>query len=358
MKRIGLASLVSLVLVLIGFSSVLGDIAWGKTAGEVLAQFQGLQRGPREAQLAEGAKKEGKIVLYGTTNIAVMQQLLDQFKKRYSFLQVDNYRATTNRVYAKVQAEARSGTHAVDVIEISPDSAFKLKQDHLLDPYRSPIRKSILEGYTDKEGYWTGYFHQVIALGYNSSNVKGNEVPKTYDDLLNPSFKGKMSLGTADQELFGTLFEFWGKEKTIDYFTKLAKNAPTMREGHTLQAQLLSAGEFSISPWVLGHNLAELKRKGAPVETVLLEPVLSTPKYVLLAKHSAHPHAAALLIDWMLSEGQEILVGKFGRNATLPGLKPLFPELVRPKYLVVNPEKFGPQYTDYTRWYCEIFRHC
>lgn len=358
MKRIGLTSLVSLVFVLIAFSFVLADIVWGKTAGEVLAQFQGLQGSARETQLAEAAKKEGKIVLYGTTNIAVVQQLLEQFKKKYSFIRVDNYRATTNRVYAKVQAEARSGTHAVDVIEISPDSAFKLRQDHLLDPYLSPLRKSILEGYTDNEGYWTGYFHQVIALGYNTTNLEKNQVPKTYDDLLNPSFKGKMSLGTADQELFGTLLEFWGKEKTFAYFSKLAKNAPAMREGHTLQAQLLSAGEFSISPWVLGHNLAELKRKGAPVETVLLEPVLSTPKYVLLAKHSAHPHAAALLIDWMLSEGQEMLVGKFGRNSTLPGLKHLFPELVRSKYLVVNPEKFGPQYTDYVRWYCEIFRHC
>jgi iron(III) transport system substrate-binding protein len=357
-KRFGLASLISLVLVLIVFSFVLGDIVWGKTAGEVLAQLQGLQGDAREAQLAEGAKKEGKIVLYGTTNIAVMQELLERFKKKHSFLQVDNYRATTNRVYTKVQAEARSGTHAVDVIEISPDSAFKLKQDHLLDPYFSPVRKSILESYTDKEGYWTGYFHQVIALGYNTANVKKNEIPKTYDDLLNPSFKRKMSLGTADQELFGTLLEFWGKEKTFNYFNKLAKNAPAMREGHTLQAQLLSAGEFSISPWVLGHNLSELKRKGAPVEIVLLEPVLSTPKYALLAKHSPHPHAAALLIDWMLSEGQEILVAKFGRNSTTPGLKHLFPELVKSRYLVVNPEKFGPQYAGYVRWYCEIFRHC
>jgi iron(III) transport system substrate-binding protein len=353
-----LTSLVSTVFVLAILLCALAAMAWGKTAGEVLAQFQGLQGSGREAQLVEAAKKEGKIVLYGTANIAVMQQLLDQFKKKYSFLQIDNYRATTNRVYTKIQAEARSGTHAVDVIEISPDSAFKLKQDHLLDPYVSPVRKSILEGYTDKEGYWTGYFHQVIALGYNTASVKKTEAPKTYDDLLNPNFKGKMSLGTADQELFGTILEFWGKEKTFAYFNKLAKNAPAMREGHTLQAQLLSAGEFSISPWVLGHNLGELKRKGAPVETVLLEPVLSTPKYVLLAKYSPHPHAAALLIDWMLSEGQEIIVGKFGRNSTLPGLKHLFPELVRPKYLVVNPEKFGPQYADYVSWYCEIFRHC
>src|SRR5215471_10431904 len=93
--------------------------AWGKTAGEVLAPLQGLQGTAREAQLVEGAKKESKIVLYGTTNIAVMQELLDQFKKKYSFLQVDNYRATTNRVYTKIQAEARSRDHAVDVVEIS-----------------------------------------------------------------------------------------------------------------------------------------------------------------------------------------------------------------------------------------------
>jgi iron(III) transport system substrate-binding protein len=350
-------SLFSVVLFFVLAFSV-SETAFGKTAGEVLSPLQGLQAPSREAQLVEGAKREGKVVLYGTTNIAVMQELLDRFKKKYPFLQVANYRATTNRVYAKIIAEARSGAHAVDVIEISPDSSFKLKKDSLLDPYFSPIRKTLLEDYTDKEGYWTGYFHQVISLGYNTANVKKADVPKTYDDLLNPSFRGKMSLGTADQELFGSLLEVWGKEKTFAYFKGLAKNQPAMREGHTLQAQLLAAGEFSIAPWVLGHNIAELKRKGAPVETVLLEPVLSAPKYVLLAKHSAHPHSAALLIDWLLSEGQEILVGKFGRSSTSPGLKHLFPELVRSKYLVVTPEKFGPQYADYVRWYCEIFRHC
>lgn len=127
------SSLVSTLFFLIVGLCALADKAWGKTAGEVLAQFQGLQESGREAQLVEAAKKEGKIVLYGTTNIVVMQQLLDQFRKKYSFLQIDNYRATTNRVYTKIQAEARSGTYAVDVIEISPASAFKLKQDHLLE---------------------------------------------------------------------------------------------------------------------------------------------------------------------------------------------------------------------------------
>jgi iron(III) transport system substrate-binding protein len=260
-NRKGLISLLSVVFFLPVFFVVGSAIALGKTAGEVLLQFQGFQGAAREAQLVAAAKRDGKIVLYGTTNIAVMQELLERFKKKYSFLQVDNYRATTNRVYAKVAAEAWSGTHAVDVIEISPDSAFKLKHDLLLDPYLSPVRKFILEGYADKEGYWTGYFHQVMALGYNIANIKKYEIPKTYEDLLNPSLKGKLSLGTADQELFGTLLEFWGKEKTFAYFNKLAKNAPAMREGHTLQAQLLSAGEFAIAPWLLGHNLAELKRK-------------------------------------------------------------------------------------------------
>jgi iron(III) transport system substrate-binding protein len=339
------------------FSFVTPESLAAKTAGEVLMQLQ-TSGGARELQLVDAAKREGKVVLYGTTNIAVMQELLDRFKKKYPFVQVSNYRATTNRVYAKILAEARSAAHAVDVVEISPDSSFKLKKDNLLDPYFSPIRKSILDDYMDKEGYWTGYFHQVIALGYNTSAVKKAEVPKTYADLLNPGFRGKLSLGTADQELFGSLLELWGKEKTLDYFRRLAKNQPAMREGHTLQAQLLAAGEFSVAPWLLGHNLAELKRKGAPVETVLLEPVLSAPKYVLLAKHSPHPHAAALLIDWLLSDGQEILVGKFGRNSSTPGLRHLFPELVRSKYLVVSPEKFGPQYSEYVRWYCEIFRHC
>src|ERR1700745_3398281 len=110
-----------LFLILVIFLSAFTVSAWGKTAGDVLAPLQRLQGTAREAQLVERAKKEGKIVLYGTTNIALMQQLLDQFRKKYSFIQIDNYRATTNRVYTKIQAEARSGAHAVDVIEIFRD---------------------------------------------------------------------------------------------------------------------------------------------------------------------------------------------------------------------------------------------
>jgi iron(III) transport system substrate-binding protein len=169
-----------------------------------------------------------------------------------------------------------------------------------------------------------------------------------------------MSLDVSDMELMGTLLEHWGREKGLAYFRKLAGNEPSMRRGHTLQAQLLVAGEFHLAPWLYGYRPLSMNRKGAPVEVVLLKPVLSVPTFVMMAKNSPHPHAAALFLDWALSRNgaMKILAEEFGRTAPRPGYKEKFPELRAPKYLVLDPRKVGPNYKEYTKLYCGIFKHC
>src|SRR5919201_3604492 len=103
-----------------------------------------------------------------------------------------------------------------------------------------------------------------------------------------------------------------------------------------------------------------MMQRGAPLNIVLLEPVLSAANYILLAKNAPHPHAAALYLDWVLSRdgGMKIFAEIMGRNAPRQGLKEKFPELQANKYLPVDPERIGPKFTEYSKLYCSIFRHC
>lgn len=352
-----------LILGLVGFMGAfffLSSVSHAKTAAEVLKAYEGLSGKERETKLIEGAKREGKMVYYGTTAIDHVKRVFDEFNKRYPFITIADYRSGSVNVYNKITTEARAKRFEVDIIDLEPGEVYGITKTGLVDSYLSPSRKGIMEEFMDKEGYWTAFYHLAVALGYNTKHVKREEVPRSYEDLLDPKWKGRMSLDQSDMHLFGTILEYWGKEKGLAYFKKLAENDPSMRRGRTLQAQILSAGEVHISPWLYGYRPAALKREGAPVDLVLLKPTLSVPTYLLLAKNAQHPHSAALFLDWAFSqEGiMKVFAEELGRGVPRRGYKDTYPELNAPEYLVVDPKKLGPNYEEYTKIYCSIFKHC
>ena len=328
-----------------------------QTASAVLKPYETVKSKEREQKLIEGARKEGKVAVYSFTAADQLQPLLDEFQKRYSFIKPEHYRANATGVFNKFSTESRAGQTLADVIDISAGETHTLVQMGLIDPYLSPNREGIPKDFVDDKGYWAAHYHFVIALGFNTQHIKSGEAPKNYEELANPKWKGRFSLDPADQDLFGALLLQWGKEKAVNYFRSLAKLDPRMVTGHTQQANLIGAGEIHMAPWLYGYRPLQLKDEGAPVETRLFDPVLSNPAYLLLTKHSPHPHAAALLIDWALSPdgGMKFFAEKFGRTPTRPGLKERFPQLRVDKYLVVKPEIVGPNFKEFTTLYNEVF---
>jgi iron(III) transport system substrate-binding protein len=328
-----------------------------QTATQLLKGYDGLKANEREAKLGVGAKKEGKVVVYSFTAGDQLKPLLDEFQKRYPVIKPEHYRANATGVFNKFATEARAGQTMADVIDISAGETHTLWQMGFIDPYLSPSREGIPKDFVDEKGFWTAHYHFVIALGFNTQHIKPAEAPKSYEELLNPKWKGRFSLDPADQDLFGALLLHWGKEKALSYFRNLAKLDPRMVSGHTQQANLVGAGEIQMAPWLYGYRPLQLKDEGAPVETVLFEPVLSNPAYLLLTKNSPHPHAAALFIDWALAAdgGMKFFGEKFGRTPTRTGLKERFPKLRVDRYLVVKPEIVGPNFKDFTKLYNEIF---
>ncbi|MGH7773650.1 MAG: ABC transporter substrate-binding protein [Candidatus Binatia bacterium] len=330
---------------------------WAQTAAQHLKRYEGLKAKEREEKLVEGAKKEGKVVVYSFTAIDQLRPLLEEFQKRYPFIKADQYRSNATGVFNKFTTEVRAGQTLADVIDISAGETHTLWQMGLIDPYLSPNREGIPKDFMDEKGFWTAHYHFVIALGFNTQFIKPAEAPKNYEELLNPKWKGRLSLDPADQDLFGALLLYWGKEKALAYFRNLAKLEPRMVTGHTQQANLVGAGEIQMAPWLYGYRPLQLKDQGAPVEVFLFEPVLTNPAYLLLTRNSPHPHAAALFIDWALSAegGMKFFGEKFGRTPTRTGLKERFPQLRVEKYLVVRPEIVGPNFKEFTKLYYEFF---
>jgi iron(III) transport system substrate-binding protein len=338
----------------------LPNYSYGATAAEVLKNYERLTGREREVKLLEGAKREAKLVYYGSMLVDQMKRILDEFNKKYPFITVGSYRAGALDVYNRITTEALAKRHEADVAEMDPGEVFNLVKTGLVDPYRSPSRQGIMEEFMDKEGYWTAFYHLTMVLGYNPKSVKKEEAPKSYEEVLDSKWKGKISLDTDDVNVMGTLLDYWGKEKGLAYYRKLAENDPVIRRGKNLQAQILSAGDVSVAPFLYGFQPLLLKQKGAPVEINLLNPTLSSPSYLVLLKNASHPHAAALFLDWALSqEGpMRILTEEFGRGVPRSGYKERYPELSVSKYLATAPEKIGPFYQEYRKTYCEIFKHC
>ncbi|MBI1998489.1 MAG: ABC transporter substrate-binding protein [Deltaproteobacteria bacterium] len=298
-----------------------------QTAGSVLKPFEGLKGKEREQRLSEGAKKEGKVVVYSFTAVDQLTPLLGEFHKRYPFIKPEHYRANATGVFNKFATEARAGQTFADVIDISAGEAHTLLQSALIDSYLTPAREGIPKDFMDAKGFWTAHYHFVLALGFNTKQVNPAEAPKTYDDLVNPKWKGRFSLDPADQDLFGALLLHWGREKALGYFRSLAKLEPRMVTGHTQQANLVGAGEIHMAPWLYGYRPLQLKDEGAPV------------------------------VDWAIAPdgGMKFFAEKFGRTPTRTGLKERFPLLRVDKYLVVKPEIVGPNFKEFTKLYNEIF---
>ena len=260
------------------------------------------------AALIAGAKKEGKLVWYTPTSVDDSTVLLNAFKKHYPFIKTELYRASGVKLLSKVMTEARMGKYLFDVISSAPDRSYMWIRDGLITTYKSPQRKAFPDDVKDKEGYWTGIYKNTHVITYNTKLVKPADAPRSYQDLLDPKWKGKMAIDIKDHQWYAAQLEIMGQEKGRDFFSKLVKQDLNIRRGHSLLNELCVAGEFPIVVNAYAPNAEKHKKKGAPLEWVPVEPVVFHYVSVQLGKKAPHPNSAKLFIDFALSkEGQQII---------------------------------------------------
>ena len=330
--------------------------ARAQTIKELIKSLDGLSTKARIEKLMEGARREGRAVFYGTANAADARKFLNGFKRKYPFLTTGHYRAGGFRLVNKVITEARGARYEPDVIQTSALVGHELLRAKLIAKYFSPERKYLHKEFFDKNGNWTAMQHVRVALGYNTRLVKREDVPKSYRDLLDPKWKGKVVIDNQDQDVLAAFIDAWGEEKALAFFKDLAKNQVAIRRSRTLQAQLLAAGEFHIAAFLHGYRPAKMKRQGAPLDIKTFDPFVTKPSPMFLAKHSPNPHAAILLYDYLLSEDcQNIVAGKVGRGPVRVGIKERYPELQRDHYQIVDPDTAGPKLRKLRKFFDEVF---
>jgi ABC-type Fe3+ transport system substrate-binding protein len=299
------------ILPLLGLAAlVLADAASAQTPQDIL-----LYKGPdREQRLIEGARKEGQVVIYAALiQNQAMRPIADGFGKRYPFVKLTTWRADSEDIVQKASAEVRANNVVADVIE-GTGTGEEAIAANIVQPYYAPAMAGFPAQYRNDTGLWAPTRLSYYGIAYNTKMLPPEQVPKSYEDLLDPRLKGKIAwrIGSSTgTPLFLTNLRLaWGEAKAMAYFDRL-KDQRIVNFGagsaRTLVDRVI-AGEYAVALNIFAHHPLISKGKGAPVNSQLMDPVASTAATMSVVKGLHHPYAAMLLTDYILSaEGQGIL---------------------------------------------------
>lgn len=276
---------------------------------EDLAKLQGADR---ERVLIEGARKEGKVVLYSAMiENQALRPLKAAFTAKYPFIEAEFWRADTRDLINKTLAEVRARSVVVDVVEGGGVSQTLIKAG-VTQEFRLPGAAKLPKEFVHP--MWVATRVSYFGPAINTRLVSAAEAPKTYKDLLDPKWKGKLAWAanteTGGAMMFITFIRSWlGEQKGEDYLAALAKQDVANLSGSPREVvNKLIAGEYPVALNIFLHHPVISAEKGAPVAPLPMDPVLGNASVMVLLKNAPHPHAALLLMDFLVSdEGQKVI---------------------------------------------------
>lgn len=310
----------------------------------------------REAKLIEGAKKEGKLVWWTPGAAKHLEQVLAKFRQKYPFIKTELWRSGGAEVREKVFSEARAGVYNVDIAHLDLEDIQEARKSGLMKKYDWPNARDWSAGrYRDAEGYWVARHILVAVSVYNTQSISPAEAPKNWGDLLNQKWKGEISI-PKDYDWVMMLWSAWGKEKTVNYLKEFAKNRPVVGSGHNARAELLAAGAMKLDVRINLSDVLEYQEKGAPVDWVRADPIISKGTPMFIAERALHPIAAMLFADWFTSlEGQKAYHDAAGTMMPHPGLKTKLTEVLKGLNVVATPADIALQSKEIGKTYAELF---
>ncbi|MDH3443318.1 MAG: extracellular solute-binding protein, partial [Deltaproteobacteria bacterium] len=269
-----------------------------------LALYKGADR---EKILLEGAKKEGQLTFY-TSNTWVAGPVSQEFEKRYPFVKANVWRSDSKSLLKRLTEEVSAGKFLADVVETSPEYMALMIQEKMIQEHHSPE----LGAYDDdakvkgKQGVYAWTNREIyISLGFNTKLIPAAEAPKSIKDLLDPKWKGKMSIAgtTTGTRWIGAVIETMGHE----FLAKLSgQDINVQNISGAALAGLVASGEVPLSPTIFNSNIFTHKQKGAPVEWRAIDPVIAGVGTSAMLSNPPHAHAALLFLDYLHSkEGQQ-----------------------------------------------------
>ena len=271
------------------------------------------------------ARTEGQVVFYSTMGIDTVRPVTLAFEKKFPFLKVEVLRLNSERVFNRVMIEHQTGKVHADVVNLSVMPLLKAKR--VLAPYRSPEMKAFPEKFRDTDDTWTGLVGNYVVIGYNTRLVPDANAPRDWFDLTQPWWKGKMAMDVEDYDWFGAMLEYFGPEKGRRLMQGIAKQELSWRKGHSLLAQLVAAGEFSMA-LLYAQRTQLTKDRGAPIDWIKTsKPIIVSQNAVAILEQAQRPNAARLFVDFLMSEAGQKLLYDGGqiplRSRAVPASSPL-----------------------------------
>jgi len=341
-SRIGLYKPLQL-LAFLSILAVAGSPAHGQAD---IATYQGADR---SQTILEGAKKEGTLTIYTSATVDDMTALTTAFTKKYG-IKTQVWRASSENIIQRSATEARGGRFDVDVFETDGVAMEAVYREKLLQEVRSPFLAELMPEAIRPHKEWIGDRVQIFTAAYNTRLVKKDDLPKSYDDLTNPKWKGKLGIEAGDYDWFSAVVSELGEEKGLKLFREIAaKNGLSIRKGHTLIANLVVSGEVPLALTTYLYKALQLKNDGAPIDYLVLPPQIARAQGTGMARKAPHPHAAVLFMDFLLSDAQEILAKRDFiptniKVKPLPASMPL--KFVDPATLLDQNDKWEKLYKD------------
>ena len=315
-----------------------------------LAQYSGADRMQR---LIEGAKKEGNLNIYTSAQSDDMGALVAGYEKKYG-VKVSVWRAGSEKVLQRAVTEARGNRFTVDVVETNGPELESMSREKLFQAIKSPVLADLIPAAIRPHGEWVGTRLNVFVQAYNTNLVKKEELPKTWDDLLHPRWKGRLGIEAEDQDWLSGVIGELGEARGVKLFKDMvAGNGMSVRKGHTLLTQLVVSGEIPFALTVYNYKAQQFKEKGAPIDWYSIGAPIARPNGIGVARNAPNPHAAILFFDYELSEeGQKILAGR----DFVPTSKKVENPFSKGELKVVDSRLMLDEYEKWNKLYEEIFR--
>ncbi len=269
----------------------------------------------------EAAKKEGRVVVYGTVIPKVMNVMHRNFEKKYA-VKVDYWRASATNVMDRALTEWRAGKPGFDVVFAIHGSQLILKQEGLFVKYVPSSSESFPARFKDKDGILTAWRMTPVGVLYNTELVKPGDAPKNMDDLLDPKWRKKIAMPDPSRHTSTAQF-LWNLEKIkgdkwLDFVKALAKQEPYLMESMAPVPGAIVRGEAILGITYIQYVVQE---KG-PLGFVLMDRILTDPNDLGLSARAANSNAGKLYMDYACSPEAQKGIAETGEFVLSPGIYP------------------------------------
>jgi iron(III) transport system substrate-binding protein len=205
----------------------------------------------------------------------------------------------------------------------------------------------------DRDGFYTSLYLAVHALAYNTRSVPKNDLPRSYDDLLDPKWKGKLGLEDAAYVWFVNVLKMKGEKPGIEYMRRLARQDVSLRASTTLLTNLVAAGELPFAIDLYADDVERVKKAGAPLDWVAFDPMIVHTIAGGINKNAPHPNSAKLFMDFLLSEDGQRIYQSQNMQPTRRGITATWlPKNVK---IHVNDPDIGDKVGVYQKLFAEVF---